>query len=775
MSSLLTPLSNSAIWRVFSVLGVVFSMLAFEVAALQGSNGSQVPGTIDVDVATLNKYPGGKILSMPLKRIDHRGIATPSIARRFFKADVLGVFGAAYLAEMTIGTSKDGKNQVIDVLIDTGSFELWVNPICSASNVPEFCEVFGHYNPAMSSTSQRVNGEFTIKYGSGQVAGSYYKDDIYISGAKVEGQQFGVANSSELVWFGILGLAHGQGNGFINYPLLVDSITSRGYANTKLFSMDLGKQFSPGGAITGELVFGGVDTNKYAGLLKKVPTDVTDPHYRITLNSLAHRLPGSGVSRPFINSNLPLSVIVDSGTTLSMLPEPIVRELAAQFPGAQPDGAGGYRVDCAYQSLDGSVDFSFLSETGTVTINVVYRDFIWNSGGDCFLGVWSSNDLGVWILGDTFLRGAYIAFDQTNNALFMSNYVSCGDGQSNLVSVPAGPDAAANIPGACSLLAAPSLGTPVSSATYPGGTASDTAIPTVASTLGPTLNPVEPPGVTTSPPPPSHRTSPSITPAPSGSVPTQGSSPGDPKKNGGGSLTDADPAASPVLKMPDGSEVPMMTITDTITRAVVYTVAGCPETVVNCPFRDQVSTHFETVITTFCPGHDDAVSIPYVTPAAAGGAGDVVFVTEVSAPASTLVVEMGDTVFNEGQEAADYKEEEEGGEQVIITTAYPTTTVYKILSCAPEDDACAAGMTTTRVTTIAKTVVVHPIPTSSDMAMPMPGDELAPGKNHNATTIWNGSQGPVVISAAAPADDAKIDKRYLGAVFVFVWGVMILL
>lgn len=31
------------------------------------------------------------------------------------------------------------------------------------------------------------------------------------------------------------------------------------------------------GAVTGELVFGGVDTNKYSGLLKKVRTDPNDP------------------------------------------------------------------------------------------------------------------------------------------------------------------------------------------------------------------------------------------------------------------------------------------------------------------------------------------------------------------------------------------------------------------------------------------------------------------------------------------------------------------
>ncbi|KAI0530341.1 aspartic peptidase domain-containing protein [Xylaria digitata] len=182
MSSLLAPLSNSAIWRVTSVLGVLFSAFAAEAVALQRRNGSDVIETSAVDVAALNRHTG-QVLTMPLRRIDHRGVATPSIGKRFFKTEVLGVFGAAYLAEITIGTSKNGKKQVLDVLIDTGSFELWVDPVCSKSNVPEFCEIFGHYDPTLSSTSQKIeDGGFGIKYGSGEASGSYYKDDIYISG-----------------------------------------------------------------------------------------------------------------------------------------------------------------------------------------------------------------------------------------------------------------------------------------------------------------------------------------------------------------------------------------------------------------------------------------------------------------------------------------------------------------------------------------------------------------------------------------------------------------
>lgn len=75
------------------------------------------------------------------------------------------------------------------------------------------------------------------------------KNDLKI-GAKIQGQQFGVANTSELVWFGIMGLARGWGAGSLSYPLVVDSLAAQGFTNTKLFSVDLGKQVNPGGETT---------------------------------------------------------------------------------------------------------------------------------------------------------------------------------------------------------------------------------------------------------------------------------------------------------------------------------------------------------------------------------------------------------------------------------------------------------------------------------------------------------------------------------------------
>ncbi len=80
---------------------------------------------------------------------------------------------------MTIGTGDEPQN--VSVLLDTGSFELWVNPDCGASSVSGLCRGFGHYDPALSPTAASLNTSFAIAYGSGAASGTYYTDDIYIN------------------------------------------------------------------------------------------------------------------------------------------------------------------------------------------------------------------------------------------------------------------------------------------------------------------------------------------------------------------------------------------------------------------------------------------------------------------------------------------------------------------------------------------------------------------------------------------------------------------
>lgn len=88
---------DGLLWRAAAVAALVSALGAQATTALRG-----VTGSVDAQNKTLITAPPGdsqQVLTVPLRRINHRGVATPSIVRRFSRTDVLGVFGAAYLAE----------------------------------------------------------------------------------------------------------------------------------------------------------------------------------------------------------------------------------------------------------------------------------------------------------------------------------------------------------------------------------------------------------------------------------------------------------------------------------------------------------------------------------------------------------------------------------------------------------------------------------------------------------------------------------------------------
>ncbi|KAI1136436.1 acid protease [Hypoxylon sp. FL0543] len=629
-----------------------------------------VNGTLSGPVNATSFYKGAaEVLSIPLRRVEHQGVGTPSLARRYFGTEVLGVYGAAYFAELALGTGPNP--QTVSVLLDTGSFELWVNPDCASSNVRDYCEEFGHYDPSLSPTAKSLDTNFDIRYGQGSASGTYFTDDVYLSGARIQNQQFGVSNQSDSVWFGIMGLGRGQGGGIIQYSSIVDSLAAQGYTDSRLFSLDLGGQPGPTAAITGQMAFGGVDTNKYSGYLAKVPTDPNDAHYVVTLNSLSLQAPASvsastsndavaQSSKAISDSNFPLQVVVDSGTTLSLLPEPIVSGLAAGFPGAQSDGNGGYTVPCDLRNAtDAHVDFEFAGEGGSkVTITVSYSDFIWYAGDDCVLGAWYTSDIGVWILGDTFLRGAYVTFDQDNQALYMANYDNCGD--SNLVPVPAGPDEAAKIPGGCG-------GAPVARPASPGGFDPDCI------------------DSTDLPPPVPHTTAVTID--------RQASSAPLPPDEDCDDDTPQQHVAHTTQEILTATE----TFTSTIVRHVVYTMSS------------QEVTRHETVVTTFCPG--DVLPPPSPTPAPAPTRPHTQMhqeVTNAAAPSPVVhVTQAATTILTQKFQ--------------VTTTERCETSTFTVTSCAADAaEPCTVGMTTTRVITMLETVRIaaYPSPSQSPPSSP---------------------------------------------------------
>ena len=71
--------------------------------------------------------------------------------------------------------------QNVKIFIDTGSYELWVNPRCNSSGDATLCQNNGIYYPAKSNSSTYVGGNFAVTYGTGAVKGSYWADIINIA------------------------------------------------------------------------------------------------------------------------------------------------------------------------------------------------------------------------------------------------------------------------------------------------------------------------------------------------------------------------------------------------------------------------------------------------------------------------------------------------------------------------------------------------------------------------------------------------------------------
>lgn len=110
-------------------------------------------------------------------------------------------------------------------------------------------------------------------------------------------------------------------------------------------------------------------------------------------------------------------LIVDSGTTLTYLPTPFIRSLAAAFspPATYNSSTGVWETSCdastsgtpSFSIRIAGTDFPFAPQELLLT-DAVGRDA---KTGKCLLGVQGAGEKGPYILGDTFLRGKVVVFD----------------------------------------------------------------------------------------------------------------------------------------------------------------------------------------------------------------------------------------------------------------------------------------------------------------------------------------------------------------------------
>lgn len=303
---------------------------------------------------------------------------------------------AQYFGEVSVGTPA----QVMDVIWDTGSSNLWVP---NKLNRP----ISQHriYDNTLSSTYVPNGTEFRIEYGSGPVSGVFSTDTINMGGIEVTDYSFaecddfsGLGLAYAIGKFdGILGMgfeALVQGGGEAPFEALIKS----GELDEARFAFYLSDDES----VPGELVLGGVNPARYEGDFQYHNLTFRG-YWQVALDDIA--IDGTSMSQS-------PNIIVDSGTSIIAGPTDEVEAIALSV-GAEPNILGQFFVDCNA----GGPDISFV--IGGIDYSLTFEEYIIDAGdGTCLFGMLGIDiPGGLWILGDNWMRVWYVDHQWDNEMI----------------------------------------------------------------------------------------------------------------------------------------------------------------------------------------------------------------------------------------------------------------------------------------------------------------------------------------------------------------------
>ncbi len=176
---------------------------------------------------------------------------------------------------------------------------------------------------------------------------------------------------------------------------------------------------------TGTVLFGGYDTDKYSGqlmILQIYPDAQSGTISSMTVAWSSLAVTDSSGTTQLSASEFPLPAVLDSGTTLTVIPSDMFSQLATYF-GVVNDPTYGTLVQCSIGSASGSLDYGF-GGTGGPVIQVSFAELaipLFDNQGNpltfqdgsaaCAFGLSPATQGEPVLLGDTFLRSAYVVYD----------------------------------------------------------------------------------------------------------------------------------------------------------------------------------------------------------------------------------------------------------------------------------------------------------------------------------------------------------------------------
>lgn len=289
-------------------------------------------------------------------------------------------------------------------------------------------------NPKKSTTFNETSPDlFSITYVDDNFAkGDWFQDRFEIGGAVVENLTMGLATSTT-VPYGLVGVGYVSNEASTDYdrtyPNLPVAMHKAGSIKTIAYSLWLNDL----DANTGSILFGGIDTGKFVGPMSRIKilegSNDVFTHFTVAMTSLEATSPsGTDV---LTSESFPIKAILDAGTTLSYVPQDLAEQVWDEV-GAVYDASMSMAIlPCSHARHQGYFSFGFAGPGGP-KINITMDELVvdltngryqsqfssgkWDGELVCQFGVQNSSS-SPYLLGDTFLRSAYVVYDLVNNEI----------------------------------------------------------------------------------------------------------------------------------------------------------------------------------------------------------------------------------------------------------------------------------------------------------------------------------------------------------------------
>ncbi|KAI8968960.1 aspartic peptidase domain-containing protein, partial [Mycotypha africana] len=296
-----------------------------------------------------------------------------------------------YYGEISIGTPP----QSFNLIFDTGSSDLWVvssectNDICDKEEDNEFAAADG-------------DNFIRIDYGTGNMEGQLGRDTVRLANDQIiiESQAIIDAHSlspnfKQLPIHGIFGLGLQNLSSLKGFTSPIESMINQGLLDEPLFAIYSEQE-------TGEIDFGGVDTNRFENDLLYL-NGISDEFWMISADKVHF---GTTVYND-------RKAIIDSGSSLIIMPKEDAIAYHKQIKGAVYNRDGTWSFPC--QAIDSMHSLVINTENINLTIPPEGLFLTQSNSLDkkCLSGVstQATGNSEVWIFGDVFLRNFYTVFD----------------------------------------------------------------------------------------------------------------------------------------------------------------------------------------------------------------------------------------------------------------------------------------------------------------------------------------------------------------------------